>query len=374
MAAEPEVNEPDARVEQVVDLLARLATGDLDARGERSDRDDELDAVIEGINMLAEELKASQAELEQRVEERTQELGSRTAELESINLDMRRLAELGNLLAACETPEEAYAMIANGLGGMFASLSGAMYLYRSSRNILEPHSSWGEITEPELLDPQRCWALRRGQPHFVEARTPGLSCAHVTERTGDTICIPMSAHGETIGMLHLMGHDHGADGMAPLSPGKRQLAVPVAEQISLAMANIQLRQKLRIQALRDPLTGLYNRRFADEWIERETARTSRNHRRLGIIMLDVDHFKQVNDLHGHDAGDELLKAVAEVFQSSLRSDDVPCRYGGEEFLVLVSDIDGATLLERTERLRRSVGEIRVEYRGALLPSVTVSAG
>lgn len=358
-----------ARIERIVDLLSRLASGDLAARSARSDRDDDIDAVIEGINMLAEELEASQGELELRVQERT-------AELEAVNADMIRLAELGNLLAACETHDEAYAMMGHGLKTMFESLSGAVYVYRSSRNILEPRVSWGAINPDEPLNPRECWALRRGHAHHVDHREPSLSCGHIAERTGDSLCVPMSAHGETVGMLFLMGHRAHASGggQDDLTPAKRQLAGPVAEQASLALANIDLRDRLQVQALRDPLTGLHNRRFADEWLHQETARTDRHGRTLGVIMTDVDHFKQVNDVYGHDAGDAVLKAIAETFESALRPGDMPCRYGGEEFLMLLSDIDEATLLARAESLRTRVEELRLDFRGTLLPTITMSAG
>jgi diguanylate cyclase (GGDEF)-like protein len=361
------VTDTGSRIEGVVDLLARLASGDLSARGVRSERDDDIDATVEGINMLAEELEASRDELERRVRERT-------AELESVNADVLRLAELGNLLAACETADEAFAMTEHGLKAMFEHLSGAMYLYRASRNILELRTSWGEVNAPESLNPRDCWGLRRGHSHAVDFDSATLSCAHVRERTGNSICIPMSAQGETVGMLHVMGHRTSTTGMVALTPVKCQLAIPVAEQLSLALANIDLRERLLVQALRDPLTGLRNRRFADEWIHQEMARTDRNGRSLGVIMMDVDHFKQVNDTYGHDAGDAMLKAIADTFEHSLRPQDLPCRYGGEEFLVLMADIDVSILHDRAEALRRRVEVLSVEFRKTTLPPVTMSAG
>jgi diguanylate cyclase (GGDEF)-like protein len=357
----------ESRIERLVELLARLASGDLTARGERSDADDDLDAVIEGINMLAEDLEASHADLEQRVKQRT-------ADLELVNADMLRLAELGNLLAACETADEAYAMISHCLQLMFNEVSGVIYLYRASRNILEPRASWGQFENEDALNPRDCWALRRGHAHLVDFEDATMACSHVNARTGHTICIPMSAHGETVGMLHLMGHRSPRDGMSQLTAEKRQLAIPVAEQISVSLANIALREKLSSQAFLDPLTKLHNRRFADEWIQQEIARTDRHGGSLGVIMVDVDHFKQVNDIHGHDAGDAMLKSIARTFEGSLRPEDMPCRYGGEEFLILLAEIDLPTLHERAETLRRSVADLSVEYRKVTLPPASVSAG
>jgi len=357
------------RVEVVVELLTRLASGELDARGSPSGADDEIDAVIVGINMLAEELEASRTELEQRVLDRT-------AEFERLNHDIMQLTELGNLLQACATAEEAYTVIGFSLTSMFAGLSGAMHLYRASRNLLEVKASWGDLAALEVFTPDECWALRRGQRHVVDADTPTLSCRHVQQRTGDSICIPMSAHGDTIGLLHLMGHRlQSTSQERHLTKAKQQLGVAVSEQTALSLANLQLRETLRLQALRDPMTGLFNRRFVEDWIDREVDRADHAGKSLGVIMADVDHFKEINDVHGHDAGDQLLQAVADAIRGCVRGGDVPCRYGGEEFLILMPDIDDPdTLAARAEQLRASVAGIRLEHRGVPLPTVTLSAG
>lgn len=366
------VGEPtlDHRIEEVVQLLTRLAAGELDARGTPSRTDDEIDAVIVGINMLAEELQASRNEMEGRVLERT-------LELQELNRDITQLTELGNVLQACDNLEEAFAALASTLTTMFDGLSGVMYLYRASRNVLEPRVSWGRFTDQRPLLPSECWALRRGQPHVLSESLPSMACPHVAHPTGNSVCIPMAAHGETSGLLLLM--DHTAQPLlrsspSTLIPAKRSLALAVGEQTALALANLELREKLRLQALRDPLTGLLNRRFVDEWIDREVARTDRSGRSFGVIMVDVDHFKQINDVYGHDAGDQLLKAVGRTITTSLRPGDLPCRYGGEEFLLMLADVDAIVLGDRAEQVRRRISELELEHRGITLPTVTVSAG
>jgi diguanylate cyclase (GGDEF)-like protein len=358
----------DGRIGDVVALLTQLASGDLTVRGTRSEYDDDVDAVIEGINMLAEDLEASRDEMEQRVQDRT-------AELQRLNQDVLRLTELGNLLQASETTEEAYSVIAHSLAGMFDGLSGALYVYRASRNSLVLKSAWGTPSDIEHLAPSECWALRRGHQHLVSAAEPGLSCQHVHHRSGDSLCIPLSAQGETVGLLHLM--DHRLDSQsstARLTEAKQSLGVAVGEQAALALTNLEMREKLRMQALRDPLTGLLNRRFLEEWISREAARTDESGQPFGVIMADLDHFKAINDLHGHEAGDRLLTNVADVLRRSLRDSDMPCRYGGEEFLILLTGVDLPTLTARAEAIRNSIAHVRVDYRGATLPGVTVSAG
>jgi len=362
----------DGRIDQVVQLLSRLASGELSARGSPSHNDDEIDAVVVGVNMLAEELEASRDELEQRVRERT-------AEFEKLNHDIRQLTDLGNLLQACETIDEAFSVITHSLAAMFAGLSGAVYVYRASRNVLEIKSTWGNPVGAAVLAPTDCWALRRGQRHFVDADDPTLSCRHVQRRTGDSVCIPMAAHGETSGLLHVIGGH--LDPSPPrtkmgarLTQAQQSLAVAVSEQTALALANLELREKLRLQALRDPLTGLLNRRFVEEWIEREVARTDHSGQAFGVIMADVDHFKQINDVHGHDAGDQLLTAIADAIRKSMRAGDLPCRYGGEEFLILLPDIEMPVLAARADELRSRVAAVRVEHRGEAVPGATLSAG
>jgi nitrate/nitrite-specific signal transduction histidine kinase len=254
-------------IDSIIGLITRLAAGDLSARGQPQDVNDEIDAIIIGINMLAEELEASRDELEERVRVRTEEN-------EKLNQDIRRLTELGNLLQACETTDEAFAVMTHSLAAMFDGLDAAVYLYRASRNVLEMKSNWGDLSGVPVLGPTDCWALRRGQRHLVLANDPLLSCRHVQRRTGDSICIPMSAHGEISGLMHLMDHrPNPSDASSNLTAAKQSLGIAGSEQTALALANLELREKLRLQALRDPLTGLLNRRFVEEWIDREVART-----------------------------------------------------------------------------------------------------
>ncbi len=355
-------------VGQVVSLLTKLARGDLTVRGVPTGEDGEIDALIVGVNMLAEELEASRSELEERVRERTDEL-------QRLNYDILQLTELSNLLQACGDPAEAYEVIEQVVTSIFPGLSGALYLFNASRNLLEPKVVWGQLSVDQLFPREQCWALRRGQRHVVHGGGGGLSCPHTLERLGDSICIPMAAHGETLGMLHVMDHSL-QPGPHPLllTEAKQQLGVAVAEQTSLSLANLQMRTALRQQSLRDPMTGLFNRRFLEEWVEREISRAERAGNSLGFIMLDIDGFKQFNDIHGHAAGDSVLAAVAAVIRASVRAGDIPCRYGGEEFLVLVADIDLDSLYVRADRLRESVAVAQVEYLGSVLPTVTISAG
>ncbi len=226
-----------------------------------------------------------------------------------------------------------------------------------------------------MFTPEDCWALRRGRQHLVEHADQGLSCRHLKDlqSTASALCIPMMAQGEATGMLLLYknrasGHDAG------MSKEVLRLAPMASEQIALTLANLQLREKLRDQAIRDPLTGMFNRRYFEETAERELRRAESEGVSAGVIMIDIDHFKRFNDQHGHDAGDTVLKKVALVIESRTRIEDIACRYGGEEFVVLLPKIQPETGLARAEELREAVRDMDVRHNGVTLASLSISCG
>jgi diguanylate cyclase (GGDEF)-like protein len=146
------------------------------------------------------------------------------------------------------------------------------------------------------------------------------------------------------------------------------------DQLRTQLLEIQrLQAELREQAIRDPLTNLYNRRHMQETFEREIASAHRHGRTVAVIMMDIDHFKNLNDTHGHKAGDLMLQALADLLQRETRGYDVPCRYGGEEFVVVLSGATIDTAQRRAERLRSHFAELRLDFFGTVLQA-TVSAG
>jgi diguanylate cyclase (GGDEF)-like protein len=135
-----------------------------------------------------------------------------------------------------------------------------------------------------------------------------------------------------------------------------------------------LRETLHNQSIRDPLTGLFNRRYLEDALQREVYRASRGQKTLGIIMLDVDYFKQFNDTFSHDAGDEVLRALSLFLQKQVRQSDIVCRYGGEEFLLILPDASLDVTLQRAEQIRTGVKCLNVQYRSQSLGPVTLSIG
>jgi len=142
----------------------------------------------------------------------------------------------------------------------------------------------------------------------------------------------------------------------------------------LSIANIRLREALRTQSVRDALTGLYNRRYLEEVLEREVRRASRSAQSLGILMIDLDYFKNFNDTYGHDAGDAVLRETGQFLARGVRAEDFVCRFGGEEFVVILPTADMNSSQTRGERLRSKMRELTVMHQGKSLGMITISIG
>jgi len=153
-----------------------------------------------------------------------------------------------------------------------------------------------------------------------------------------------------------------------------RLAVTLAEHVALALTNIKLRATLRHQSVRDPLTGLFNRRYMEETLERELRRAERSQGPLGVVMLDLDQFKLFNDTYGHGAGDLLLRELSALLKAQIRGADIASRYGGEEFALILPAVPPDIVRQRLEALRLGVKQLHVLYRGQSLAAVTMSAG
>ena len=141
-------------------------------------------------------------------------------------------------------------------------------------------------------------------------------------------------------------------------------------ELELTQANLRLRDL----AVRDGLTGLYNRRYLEESLDREESRARRSGHPLGLVLLDVDRLKHCNDTLGHAAGDSVLRAVAQHMSSLARGEDIVCRYGGDEFLMVMAQASLGALRERAEKLRRGVQDLEIEYDGRRIEGLTLSVG
>jgi diguanylate cyclase (GGDEF)-like protein len=172
-------------------------------------------------------------------------------------------------------------------------------------------------------------------------------------------------------MLHLRGKALRRKETSALLVG---MIERLTDQLSLSLTNIELREKLENMALRDGLTGLYNRRFLDEVLEHNLAKLKRESKHAGLLLLDVDHFKRFNDTHGHQAGDEALRRVGATLTGSVRASDVVCRYGGEEFLIFLPECDRAEAMAKAEAIRVAIAQTALSVGNQPIPPVTASIG
>jgi diguanylate cyclase (GGDEF)-like protein len=339
---------------------------------------------VEQREQAIQELEQAKARLEERVGERTHELADagRAAQeslqtLEETHRDSTLLGELIELLQASRTAAEAEDMLRRFGEKLFPTLGGAIYLYRSSRNILERAACWnGEPASPETFTPEDCWALRRGRQHLAEVDQKNPRCRHFRQvpAPATSLCVAMMAQGETTGVLVLHRESLPGQSAVPISERARQLALTAVEQIALALSNLQLREKLRDQAIRDPLTAMFNRRYFEETAERELRRAEQEGVSVGVIMMDLDHFKRLNDTRGHEAGDVALRRIGLVLQNKTRVEDIACRYGGEEFLLLLPGVSLDALVSRANQIREAMKEMDLRFHGEILGPITVSCG
>jgi len=317
---------------------------------------------------------ASAAEHARSLNELVSELQRRTNEMTALN-------ELGSLLQSSATVDEVFAVVGSAGKKLFAtSVGGALYLFKSSRNLLELSASWGIADNSEkIFAPSACWSLRRGQPHWSESTEGNIKCAHLKDATvANYLCVPLIAQGDTLGVLQLVyGLKQNGTGSAEvdgLHPSERHLGVAAASQIALSLASLRLRESLRDQSIRDPLTGLFNRRFMQECLDRELLRGTRKNRSLAVIFIDVDHFKRFNDVFGHEAGDQVLRSMGDFFRSHFRGDDIICRYGGEEFAIILPESSAQDAAGRAELLRIAARTLKLKHNDVTLDPVTISAG
>jgi diguanylate cyclase (GGDEF)-like protein len=340
----------------VKDSMLRLAGGDLTLDQDGARRAVEIGDMMQAIEVFHATL------IERR----------------KFNREARLLSELNEWLQSCNSLHELYEMVSEFLARLLPQCAGSLYVYANSRDVLEAAKCWNGGKVKPSMHPEDCWGLRRGATYTFGEKEIDFPCGHIENAHPESYCcIPILAHGDTIGLLHLEFIGSGASRNEQLSEQiveQRRLGLICAEQISPAIANVRLRDQLRDQSIRDVLTGLFNRRYMMETCRREFSRASRAGQSVSVLSIDVDHFKKFNDNHGHDAGDTVLRAVGGCLATTFRDEDVPCRFGGEEFVVLLPGADADVGMRRAEQLRAKVEALVVRYLEENLPRITISVG
>jgi diguanylate cyclase (GGDEF)-like protein len=324
-----------------------------------------------GVLLAAQRALMQRHRAEARANEITDELRRAAALATLRNAHLQKSAELLHSLELAETMEETADIIDAYLPALLPALSGSLYLYNNSRNVLERSARWGSSdAEPDVLAPLECWALRRGSEHLASG-PDALACRHVpgSSKGMTRLCVPLITQGDVIGCLSVVGEalagEHGGE--------QARWIVQLAEQLGLALSNVRLRISLRRQSIVDPLTQLYNRRYMDEALKRELLLAERKGGAVTVIMIDLDHFKRVNDTYGHDGGDALLVAVAATLREKVRACDIACRLGGEEMLIVLPECSLANGLTRAEAVRLAIAALQIRSNGQTLKA-TASFG
>lgn len=315
--------------------------------------------------------------------EAKQKLEEVVNELEKRNEQNRLLIEMGDHFQIAASDEEAIEIIKKFASKLFPNEGWLLYLRRAGGRFLQLASFLKPPSEPaEILDIEDCWALRKSVPNFFCDPEKDLLCPHLKSYLPPELpacCFPLSTAGETFGLLVFFCYPEEksrvkSQDQERMARQKKDLLLSFSQRVAMSLANIQLRQSLKEQSIRDPLTGLYNRRYLEETLERELARARRAGQPVSVIMVDLDRFKRINDSYGHEAGDYLLQMIARTLQRSVRAEDIVCRYGGEEFTIILPGLSLEKAVSRAQLTLDSVRHLELNYGGLIIKNISISAG
>jgi diguanylate cyclase (GGDEF)-like protein len=292
-------------------------------------------------------------------------------ELALHNQRMNLLHLMGEALQVCHDLNDAYAVIKQYSPQLFPHTSGVLYDRDDTEQILKAIVTWGRHSHNDHnFDAETCRALQKGLLFSGTLPVSDCTCRHAgSTRNTNILCLPLMAEGKPQGLMHIAFQEN-----REYEKGTQELALVVTEHLALSIVNLKLRESLRLQAIRDKLTGLFNRRYMEASLEQEFLRSQRNHRPVSIMMLDIDNFKQFNDTYGHDAGDALLTAFGGILQNLVRKEDIACRFGGEEFILILPETALEVAAKRAEHFREELKHASIQHLNRDFGNVTVSLG
>lgn len=321
---------------------------------------------------IAKRLEAEKAMIsaKEEAEKALHELKQHDHEISLIN-------EMNRVLQSSISLEEALMVIGNYCHQLLETFAGSLYIMNPSHNYLELAAEWNNPQSKEkLFFPDQCWGLRQAKIYRYHKNIP---CKHVNEKIKfpPYFCVPLFAQNDIIGLLYLEIKNSKSmteKAIDRVLNSNESLISNLAGHISLAISNIKLRDSLTKQSVRDPLTSLYNRSYLTESLDRDIQRAKRDNVSLAIVMIDLDNFKKINDTFGHEAGDLVLKTFGKLLSNHIRKSDIACRYGGEEFLLMLYGVTVEEAVDRAEQLRNAVSEINIQFGHQLIGTVTISLG
>ena len=292
----------------------------------------------------------------------------------------RRLADVFHEVLSEETHVSVLERIADTLADILPYDAFTIYQADESRRLLIPVMARDRWADEVMSDRPRFgegitgWAIDHGEPQLVNdahldprvKQVPGT-----TEGEPEAlISVPLVARGSVKGALNVYRLGAGAS----FCEEDFELAKRFGDAAALALDNAQARAVLELQAQTDSLTGLYNHRYFHDRLRAELNRAGRTHDPIAVLMLDIDDFKRVNDVHGHGAGDQVLLALADLLQATVRTSDVVCRLGGEEFGVVMASCDAGDALGLARRIVDALAATEIEPAGRLGVSIGIAHG
>jgi diguanylate cyclase (GGDEF)-like protein len=231
------------------------------------------------------------------------------------------------------------------------------------------NSFWGdERNSKEIFSQSECWALRRGKFNLLSPRNAGLMCSHLIQPiSGAHLCVPLYGQGELVGVLHIYAHEE-------ISPEDQQITEIIARTLGFALNNISIKKRLTYDNLRDGMTQLFNQNYMQTITEQRLAEADRSGQPLSIIFLDIDNFKFYNSRYGHLTANIVIQGLAKLLLKSIRSFDIACRWGGEEFVIVMPNMTLEVLRKRVEQLRVDVEQMQLKDGDQILERITASFG
>ena len=304
-----------------------------------------------------------------------QELQQRVNEMSLIN-------KMASQLYRCDTVEDVRKVLIKFANNLFSGRSGAIYIFDSKTDQFSEFLSWGKPRQCEkTFLKNQCRAVSEDDGSYVVAdpeSSTTLFCSHVDDAKFPYICIHRRGRGDIDLILHVeipttFDELNNNENKHRLISAQTEISVATARHAALAIENLSQKYELRKAAEVDELTGLFNRHYLVSTLKREILRAARNNSVLGVIMGDIDFFKKINDSYTHSGGDYVLKEVSRFLRSNIRQTDIACRYGGEEFMLIMPDSSYEGLIARGETLRQGVKDLSLEHFGKPI-HVTVSLG
>ncbi|MEH2043871.1 diguanylate cyclase domain-containing protein [Nostoc sp.] len=308
-------------------------------------------------------------EAQRSLTELNQQLEEKTLELEAKKRQLIYLSDMTDMLYSCESKDEVYQIVALSFSQLFPNMSGYIYIIANSKNYVQMNSFWGgERSSKEIFSLSDCWALRRGKLNLLSPRNSGLMCSHLIQPVSGThLCVPFFAQGEVIGILHI-------NALEEISPEAKQITEIIARTLGFALNNLSIKQRLIHDNLRDGMTQLFNQNYMQSITEQRLAEAERSGQPLSIIFLDIDNFKSYNSRYGHLTANIVLQGLAKLLLKSIRSFDIACRWGGEEFVIVMPNITLETLKKRVEQLRLNIEQMQLKDGDQILETITASFG